>query len=131
MSSIICLLVILYVFFGKMSLQVLWPFFFSVICFFDIQLYDLFIYFGFKPLAVIVICEYYVSFSKFSLHFINGFLSCTKLLSLIRPNLFNFCFVSFCLVRLIQKNIAMIYVRVFSLCSLLGFLGFQVLHLDL
>ena len=35
----------LYIFFGKMSTQVFCPFFDWVVCFFDIELYELFIYF--------------------------------------------------------------------------------------
>ena len=37
----------LYVFFGKMFIQMLCPFFNWVACFFDIELYEFFIYFGY------------------------------------------------------------------------------------
>ena len=37
----------LYVFCGKMYIQVLWPFFNWVVCVFDVELYELFIYFGY------------------------------------------------------------------------------------
>ena len=50
-----------------------------------------------------------------------------KLLTLIRPPLFIFAFVSFALGP--KESIAMIYFRVSSLCSLVRVLWFQVLHL--
>ena len=41
-----CLLAILYVFFGNKFIQVFYPFFKQVF-FFDVELYELFIYFGY------------------------------------------------------------------------------------
>ena len=68
----------LYAFFGKMSLQVFCPFLNWVLWFFDIELYELFIYFGFLPLIGHIICKYFLPFSRFSFHFVNGFLCCAK-----------------------------------------------------
>ena len=41
-----CLLA-LYIFFGKMSIQVLCPFLNLVVCFYDVELYEFFVYFGY------------------------------------------------------------------------------------
>ena len=54
-----------------------------------------------------------------------------KLLSLIRSHLFIFVFISITLGSKSQRNLAVIYVRVFCLCFPLRVLQFLVLHLDL
>ena len=76
-----------------------------------------------------------ISFGNISSHSIDffcyvlGSLCCEKLLSLISSYLFVFAFISFALGGKPPKNIIMIYVKVFYLCSLLRVLWFQVLHL--
>ena len=56
-----------------------------------------------------IICKYFLPFSRLSFCFVDSFLGCQKLLSLIRSHLFIFAFIYFR--RQIQKNIAMIYVQ--------------------
>ena len=102
--------------------------FYLVVFFFNIELYVLFIYFGYYPLLVIsfanifshsVGCLFILSMVSFAVK---------KLLSLIRSHLFIFAFVSFAfgdrskkmLLRFMSKNV---------LSFLLWVLWFQVLHL--
>ena len=40
-------LLAIHVFFGKISVQILCPFFNWVVCIFDVELYEFFIYFGY------------------------------------------------------------------------------------
>jgi len=77
----------LYFFFGKMSSQVFCSLLNWAICFFDIKLYEMFIFFDVNPLLVI---------NKGCL-FVWSMISCAvqKLLSLIRSHLFIFAFISF------------------------------------
>ena len=42
----------LYILFGKMSIQIFCPLFNWVVCFFDIELYELLVYFEINPLSV-------------------------------------------------------------------------------
>ena len=67
-----------YVFFGKMSVQVFCPFFKLGGLFFDVELYELFIYVGYLSLIGHVICKYFLPFSRLSFCFIDGFLCCAK-----------------------------------------------------
>ena len=68
----------LYIFFGKISIQVICSFLNQVVCFFDIELYGLFVYFGQQLLTDHIICKYLLSFSRLSFHFVNGFLCSAK-----------------------------------------------------
>ena len=45
---------------------------------FDIELYELFIYVGYKPLLGHIICKYFLPFSRLSFCFVNSFLCCGK-----------------------------------------------------
>ena len=80
-------------------------FFYSVVCFFDVELPERFVYFwdiqnilsGFfflrytKYLVGCFICKYFLPFSELS-YFVYGFLYVQKLLSLIRSHLFIFVY---------------------------------------
>ena len=71
----------LLVFFGKMSLQVLCPFFFfnGVIFVFDVELFELFVYFRLIPFWVCHLQIIYIlPFSKLPFHFVDGFFHCEK-----------------------------------------------------
>ena len=50
-----------------------------------------------NPLLVIIICEYFLPFSRLSFHYVDSFFAMQKLLSLIISHLFSFAFVSFAL----------------------------------
>ena len=55
----------LYVFFGEMAIQVFCPFVNWVVWVsFDIELYELFIYFGYQPLIGDIICKYFLPFGR-------------------------------------------------------------------
>ena len=87
----------LHLLFGKMSIQFFCPFFNQIVSFFDVKLYELFIYVGYLLLIGHIICKYLLPFSRLSFHFVSGFLCCAKFLSLIMSHLFIFAFVSFAL----------------------------------
>ena len=63
----------------------------------DIEMYELFIYFGYKPLVGHIICKYFLPFSRLSFYYVNGFLCCAKILILIRSHLLIFALISFTL----------------------------------
>ena len=63
----------LYVFFGKMSIQVLCPFWNWTICFSAAVLYEVLVYFGYQPLRYVV-CKYFFPFHKLPLIFFFCFL---------------------------------------------------------
>ena len=74
--------------------------------------------------------KYFLPFSRLSFHFVCGFLCCAKAFKSNCVPFIYFCFCFLCLMRQIQKNIAMIYVREYSACVfLLEFLWFLLLHL--
>ena len=105
------------------------PIFWLGCLFFDVELHELFVYFGSLSLVSHLVCKHFLSFCGLSFHFAYGFLFCAKALK------FNYipfiCFYFHCSRRWIQKDIASIYVRVFCLCSLLGVLWCHVLCLSL
>ena len=59
-SDIEYLFMYLYVFFGKMSVQVLCLCFNQVVCFIDVELYAFFIYFGYEPFIKYTIFKYFL-----------------------------------------------------------------------
>ena len=102
-------------------------FFYSVVCFFDVELPERFVYFwdiqnilsGFfflrytKYLVGCFICKYFLPFSELS-YFVYGFLYVQKLLSLIRSHLFIFVYLFVCFHYFwcwIQKDMAAIYIK--------------------
>ena len=68
----------LYVFFGEMSIWIFHPFFDGVVCFLDIELHELFVYFGDQSLVSQFICKYFLPFCELSFRFVYGFLCCAK-----------------------------------------------------
>ena len=56
--------------------------------FFDIELHELFVYFGDKSLVSHIIWKYFLPFCELSFCFVYAFLCCTKALSLISSHLF-------------------------------------------
>ena len=66
----------LYTIFGKISVQVFWPFF-KLFCFFWYLVVWLVYYFRYNPLVGHIICKYFTLFSRLSFCFVDGFL-CVK-----------------------------------------------------
>ena len=99
--------------------------------FLDTEFYELFIYFSIITPYLAYNLQIFSPIHMLSLHFVDGFLCCTKAFKL---NYVLFVYFGFCLFlskETNSKNIAKIYVRVFCLCYLLGVLWFQVLLLGL
>ena len=65
-----------------------------------------------------IFCKYFLPFSRLSLHFVNGFISCAKLLSSVRSCLFIFTFIFFALGD-ISKKICTVYIQECSGSSLM------------
>ena len=86
------------------------------VCFFDTELYELFIYFGNSPLVSHIVCKYFLPFCRLSFCFVYGILYCAKPLNLIGPHLFIFALISYSR-KWIPKDIAMIYVKKCSMFS--------------
>ena len=103
------------------SAFLLWKNFYSVLIssgswyFLDVELYELFIYVGYRLVMTLIghiICKYFLLFSRLPFHLLMVSLAVQKLLSLIRSSLFIFVFISFTLGdRSKKKKIAVIYVR--------------------
>uniref|UniRef100_A0A8W4F9G1 Uncharacterized protein n=1 Tax=Sus scrofa TaxID=9823 RepID=A0A8W4F9G1_PIG len=55
-----------------------------VCLFFDDELCEFFVHFGYLPLIGYIICKYLLSFSRLSFHFVDVSFCCANLLSLIR-----------------------------------------------
>ena len=73
----------LYAFFGKMSIQILWPIFkigFLFSFFFAIESCEYLMYFGNKPLIRYMIFRHFLPFYMLLFHFLNDFLCCAKVL---------------------------------------------------
>ena len=68
----------MYIFFGEMSIQFLCPYFNWVVCIFDVELYELFMYFECKLLVKYIVCKYLLPFSRLPFHFVGSFLTCAK-----------------------------------------------------
>ena len=68
-------------------------FFSWIVRFFDFELHELFICVGYKPFTTHTVCWYVLLFNRLYFQFVNSFLCCTKLLSLIR-DLTIFVFIS-------------------------------------
>ena len=128
MLSIFSCLLALCVLPGQMSIQVFRPINYWGFFFLNIELYELFIYFGYWLLIshsiytpMLVGCLFVLLISSFVVK---------KHLSLIRSNLFIFDFISLTFGDISKNNIAMIYIKEWS-ASLLRILWFQVLYLGL
>ena len=75
--------------------------------FLNIELYDLFTYFGYYPLFSHIICKYFLLFYRLSFSFVDGFFCCAKSFKLGST----FCFYFFCFRRTNPESIAMIFVK--------------------
>ena len=73
--------------------------------------------------------KYFLPFSRLSFRFVHGFLCCAKAFKSNCVPFIYFCFCFLCLMRQIQKNIAMIYVKEYSACVFLLEFLFLLLHL--
>ena len=60
-------------------------FFDWVVCFFDIELHELFVYFGDYSIVSLIICKYFLPFCRLSFCFVYGFLCCAKAFVLLGP----------------------------------------------
>ena len=98
---------------------------FLISFFFDVDLYELFIYFVYAPFVSHIICKYFLPLSRLPFFWSVVSLVMQKLLSLLFSHLFFLAFIRK------QKKIAMNYVRVFCLYFPQGVLWFLVLHLGL
>ena len=65
-------------------------------CFFDIELYELFIYFGYEAPVGCIVCKYFLLFHRLPFCFMVSF-AVQKFVSLIRFHLFIFVFISIAL----------------------------------
>ena len=87
-----CLLAIC-IFSGKMSIQVFWPFFNWVVCFWCWVIWAVYL-FWILTLISHIICKYFLPFSRLSFILLMVSFTVQKLLSLIRSHLFTFAFIS-------------------------------------
>ena len=117
----------LYVFFGKMPIKIFCPFFVWLFVFLILSCVELLVYFGNADLVNLIAnfslprgCLFVLLVVSFAVQ---------KLKGLIRFHLFIFAFIYIALGDWPKKSVAMIYVRMFCLCSFLGVLWCYVLHL--
>ena len=64
----------IYVFFGKISIQILCPFLKSD--FSDVEVFESFVYFTYQHLVRYVICKYHIPFSSLCFNFFDSFFYC-------------------------------------------------------
>ena len=120
----------LYVFFGKMALQVFYPFLIRLQVFLILSCMSCLYILDINSLSVISFTNVFShSVVCLSVLLIVS-LSVQKLLNLIGSHLF-FSFISFVLGNRSKKNISTTHVKMCSVCFPLGVLWFQVLHLCL
>ena len=112
-------------------IQIFCPFLNWVICFCDVELYELFLHFRYQPLISHIIYKCFCPFSWLSFCFVWGFFCCVNLLNLIRYRLFFIAFVSSALGNTSKKYCYNLCQRVFCLCFHLGILWFSILHIGL
>ena len=89
--------------------------------FFDIELHELFVYFGDKSLVSHIIWNYFLPFCELSFCFVYAFLCCTKALSLISSHLFVVVFI-FITLRSGSKKTWLWFMSKNVLCFSLSFL---------
>ena len=82
LSTFSCVCCHLYVFFGKMSIQVLYPFFNQVVCFFDVDLYESSTFWIVTPYQLYHL-QIFSSIQKAVFSFVNSFFTVQKLFSLM------------------------------------------------
>ena len=69
------------------------PIFDWAVCFSDIELHELFVYFGDESFACCFVCKYFVPFRGLSFCILYGFFCCEKVLSLIKSHFLFFVFI--------------------------------------
>ena len=73
--------------------------------FFAVELYELFVHFGYEPFIRHMICKYFLPFSRWLFNYLDDFLRCAKAFSLMDSHLFICPFVAFAFpVRSIKKK---------------------------
>ena len=116
----------LYVFFGEMFIQVFCSFFNQVVCllvgWLILSCMSYLYILNRNALSVISFANIFTPLSELSFHFVSDFLCFAKAFKINLVSFVYFCFCFLCLRRQVQKYLAMIYVRVFCLCFLLGVL---------
>ena len=106
-------------------MQVFCSFSNQVVCFPDIELYELFLCLRYQPFIGHIICKYFLPFILSIVH-------CEKAFLFNQVLFVYFCFYFLCFRRQIQKKkTALIYVKECSAFFPLGVLWFPVLHLGL
>ena len=65
------------------------------LCFFDVELHELFVYFGYQLLLRYMICRYFLPFSRLPFHFLMVYFVVQKLFDLMQSHWFIFAFVAF------------------------------------
>ena len=107
----------------------------SSVCFFDllfdVELYELFIYFGYQPFAGHIICKHFLPFSKLSFPFVSVSLCCTKAYTFTQVPFLCLHFYFFCLRRQSIKCCYNLCQSMFCLYFLLRALQFLVFALHL
>ena len=99
--------------------------------FFDLELYELFVYFGDQALVGYFNYKYFLPICGFSFHFVYGVLCCAEAFKINWVPFIYFCFHFHYSSKWIQKDITVIYVKDGSSCFLLRVSKLLVLHLGL
>ena len=96
----------LYVLLGKLSVQILCPFFNCVVCLLWVESCEFFIYFGDQTLVHGIICRYIFPYGWFPFHFADVFFSCAEAFHFDEvPFVYSFLYVP-CSREHISENIA-------------------------
>ena len=116
----------LYVFFGKMFIQIICPFLNQTVSFLATELHEFFIFFCILAIYQHMICKHLLSFSRLPFHFVDGFLFCAEKYDTVPP-----VFVAFTSgIRFKTSSPRPMSGRL-PLYFLLGILGIWVLHSSL
>ena len=108
----------LYVLLGEVSVQVLCPFFNSIVCLSGVESCEFFIYFGDQIFVWGIIGKYIFPYDWFSFHFADVFFSHAELFNLMRSHLFIPSFISLALgdrlVKILLRGISEIFLAMLS-----------------
>lgn len=124
-----------YAFFGKVSVQILCPFFnwtaWGAFVYFDVELCVFHMYLDIKTHFHKHDLQICFPFTVLPLRLVDGFLCCAEAFQFDAVSLVDACFCSLCFWCQIQKLIAKTDVKEASrLCFLLGVIQFRVLHIQ-
>ena len=90
-----CIKIQLYVLLGKVSVQVLCPFFNWIVCLPAVESYEFFTYFGDQTLVQGIIGKYIFLYGWFSFNFADVFFSCAEAFQFdVAPFVYSFLYVS-------------------------------------